>query len=159
MTDLQLEEQELGLIYGNNFVSKGGNVFTISVSNRGLHADLTFTVDPSYPNTAPEISVSVGGSQAAEFHEFLAKQAQTMIGLPMLAYLAGEAMDFLAGMPADRQVVEQQEHITQTPFSRERFLLWLDKFSREMAAKREAVKKPMTGREMFEKGLAKASAT
>lgn len=160
MSELQLEEQELGLIYGNNFVSKGDNVIVISVSRDGRRADLTFTVDPSsYPQTPPTITVDVSGFQVKELEEFLHKQARSMIGLPMLAFLAGEAMDYLSGMSVDRQVVEQQEHITQTPFSRERFLLWLDKFHRELAAQKQAINKPMTGREMFEKGIVKASAT
>lgn len=154
---LEGEIEELGLIYGNHFVNKGENVFQISVNAKGRHAHITFKVPVNYPNDVPEIEVDIGGVVGDECKAHLDTQAKTMIGMCMLAYLSGEAMDYLAGSHA-RVLGEQQEHITQTAFSRERFLLWLDKFNKEMAASRNVVHKSMTGREMFEKGVAKAGA-
>lgn len=155
MSELELEIDELGLIYGNNFVNMGDNVYQISVTAKGRHAQITFKLPENYPNAIPEMEADIGGCISDECKKHLDAQAKTMQGMCMLSYLAGEAMDYLAGW-ADREFGEQQEHITQTPFSRERFFLWLDKFNKEMEANRNAIKKPMTGREMFEKGLAKA---
>jgi hypothetical protein len=155
--DFALEHEELGLIYGNSLVPKAPNVLQISFFVGARTAAVTFTVPPAYPETIPEVSAEVSGMTGAPLEKFLRQQASKMIGLPMLAYLVGEARDFLGGV-SDKEISEQQEHATQTPFSRERFLLWLDGFNQENAATQAKIVKPLTGRQMFEQGLVKPTA-
>jgi hypothetical protein len=156
--DFGLEHEELGLIYGNGLVTKAANILQISFLVGARSAAVNFTVPPDYPNAIPDVSAEISGMAGDPLEKFLKQQAATMLGLPMLAYLVGEARDFLAGV-SDKEIMEQQEHVTQTPFSRERFLLWLAGFNEEVAAKQSKIVKPKTGRQMFEEGLVKPTAT
>jgi hypothetical protein len=156
MVDIRLETEELGLIYGNGLVVKSPDVLSVAVLVNGKSASITFSIPESYPDEVPGITADITGVSGAPLEKFLTEQAQTMVGLTMLAYLVGEARDFLAGA-AGKKIFEQQEHITQTPFSRDRFLLWLDGFLKEKAAVQAKVQRPLTGREMFERGLVRPS--
>ena len=158
MSDLQLEIEELGLIYGKDFISKGPRNLEVSVSTRGRSATISYVVPPEYPGEIPKISAEIAGAPNEEYISFLTRQAATMRGLPMLAFLAGEARDFLAGL-ADRKIEEQQEHVTQTPFSRERFLLWLEKFNLERAVGKTDVGRALTGKEFFLRDMAQHSSS
>jgi hypothetical protein len=154
MTDAGLEAEELGLIYGNGFVPRSPNVLEISILVREKTATVTFTLPPGYPDDPPQIAAEIAGIAGHQLRDFLREQAQTMGGVPMLSYLAGEARDFLSGAHG-KALFEQHEHISQTPFSRDRFLLWLDGFNRERALERGKAERPPTGRQMFEQGLVK----
>jgi hypothetical protein len=154
MVDIRLETEELGLIYGNSLVVKSPDVLEVAILVNGKSASVTFSIPRAYPDEIPRITADIAGVSGAPLEKFLTEQAQTMAGLTMLAYLVGEARDFLAGA-AGKEIFEQQEHITQTPFSRDRFLLWLDGFLKEKAAAQAKVKRPLTGRQMFERGLVK----
>jgi hypothetical protein len=154
MAEAGLEAEELGLIYGNSFVPRAPNVLEISILVREKTAIVTFTLPPTYPDELPQITAEIAGITGRQLEEFLQEQAQTMTGIAMISYLVGEARDFLSGAHG-KALFEQHEHISQTPFSRDRFLLWLDGFNSERELARGKVSKPLTGRQMFEQELVK----
>ncbi|KAH0789113.1 RWD domain-containing protein 1 isoform X2 [Histomonas meleagridis] len=149
MNSFEIEKEELSLIYENNYICKSQNVVVIKPSIGMKHATLTFTVPENYPNEVPSIHAELEGISGEGLEKFLNSAAQTMIGLSMIGYLVGEAMDYLSGI-SDKEIVEQQEHVTATPFSREAFLLWLEKFKKEQMELEGNTEKPMTGRQYFE---------
>ena len=153
MANLETEKEELSLIYQENFSIV--NELTVKVHiDLGLkHATITFIIPPNYPQAAPEITAELEGVSPKPLEDFLNQGAQSMVGLSMLAYLCGMATDYINGL-SDQKFVQQQEHITTTPFTRENFLLWQEKFEAELAAIRNAHPKPKTGRQMFEDGTA-----
>ena len=146
--NFELEKEELALIYDKDYTIKSSNEIEIKINLNAKHATLTFLVPDGYPKEIPKVHAELEGISGEPLEKFLENAANTMLGLSMISYLVGEATDYLNGS-IDNEVVEQQEHITQTPFSREAFLLWLDKFKKEIAEKESSQKKPMTGKEWF----------
>ena len=149
MNNFELEKEELSLIYEQDYTLKDANTIIIHPSIGLKHATLTFTVPNNYPNEIPGIHAELEGISGNALENKLIAAAKTLIGLPMIGYLVGESMDYLAGI-SDNEIFEQQEHIKATAFSREAFLLWLDKFNKEQSEKEANVVKPMTGRQYFE---------
>lgn len=149
MNNFEVEKEELALIYENNFIIKSKDCIQINITIGMKYATIVFTVPVDYPKSIPQISVELAGISGKELETQLIKAAQTMIGVAMIAYLVGEAIDYLNGL-SDKEIVEQQEHVKATPFSREAFLLWLDKFKKELELKEAEIPKPMTGRQWFE---------
>ena len=152
MNNFEVEKEELALIYQDGFRLIEKNKFLIQIEQGLKRATLNFSIPDNYPKELPVITAEMEGISPAPLEEFLKKAAVSMKGLPMIAFLVGEAIDFISGI-SDKEIVVQQEQITQTPFTRENFLLWLKKFDAEQAALDSAIQKPITGREMFEKGL------
>lgn len=151
MNDFEVEKEELSLIYGNNVTIKSKECVEIAVVMGIKRATITITVGPDYPNQVPEIAAELEGSSGEKLQKHLIEAANTMKGLSMISYIVGETMDYLTGI-SEQEIVEQQEHISSTPFSRENFLLWLEKFKAEMKSMEDSKPKPMTGRQMFELG-------
>lgn len=149
MCNFEAEKEELALIYDKDFSIKSKDCVQIGITLGLKHASITFTVPEDYPNSIPTINAELGGISGTQLESQLVKAAKTMIGLTMIAYLVGEATDYLNGI-SDKEEIVQQENIKATPFSREAFLLWLDKFKKEMAQKEAAIPKRMTGRQFFE---------
>ncbi|KAK8892127.1 RWD domain-containing protein 1 [Tritrichomonas musculus] len=149
MNPFEAEKEELALIYDKDFYIKGKDTVQVDITLGLKHASITFTVPDDYPNSVPKINAELGGISGTQLETQLTKAANTMIGLTMIAYLIGEATDYLNGI-SDKDEIIQQENIKATPFSREAFLLWLDKFKKEMAQKEAAIPKRMTGRQFFE---------
>lgn len=152
MNNFEAEKDELSLIYQNNFKLVDKNTISIHIEQGIKNADLTFQIPEDYPKSAPIITAEMEGMSTQNLILSLAQAADSLKGISMIAFLVGEAIDFISGI-SDADIVVPQEQITQTPFTRENFLLWLDKFEKEQAALESKIHKPMTGREMFEKGL------
>lgn len=149
MNNIELEKEELSLIYDQDCTLKDANTVIVHPSIGMKHATITFSIPSNYPNEVPSIHAELEGISGNALEMFLNTSAKTMVGLPMLGYLVGETMDYLAGI-SDKEIVEQQEHIKATPFSREAFLLWLDRFNKEQSEIESKIEKPMTGKQYFE---------
>ena len=152
MNNFEVEKEELALIYQEGFHLIDKNKLNIQIEQGLKRATLNFSIPKDYPKELPTITAEMEGISPVPLEQHLQKSSANMKGLPMIAFLVGEAIDFISGI-SDKEIVVQQEQITQTPFTRENFLLWLKKFDAEQAALDAATPKPQTGREMFEKGL------
>ena len=152
MNNFELEKEELSLIYEEKYKLIEKNIISINVNSEGRSAKLTFTVPLDYPEKTPNIIAEIEGQHNEQLEQHLNKIATTMIGISMISYIVGYAFSFLTGLP-EKEFRAFKEHVTQTPFSRENFLLWLEKWNAEHYFKVDE-NQPLTGRQLFERGMA-----